>query len=288
MKTLEQDLKALYSQCFSDSKECVDYMFSEVLGARNAEYEYLDGNLAAAMYLVQKPLVYLGRRVVTQCVIGLCTSPSYRKRGLALSLMKRSVEKVAEPFVTLYPAVKGFYEKMGFATVSFDDVISYGSYLHVPASAEKMLNLYKEYIEGMDFYLPMTQTDFERLTAITRLDGGSFELLIKDGRAAGFGNGEEGIVLGGTNKQSGVMARITSPEAAFALTDIDLPFSIRLTDALVEKNNFCFRVEKGKVKKTDGCDAEITVEELSAHFFGYKGLLGEFFPCISGYILERY
>jgi predicted acetyltransferase len=288
MKTLLKDLKALYMECFSDSKECVDYLFSQRLGIHNAEYEYLNDKLAVAMYLVKKPLIYHNKQVFIDFVVGLATAAEQRKKGLALQLMRRSVEKSQAPFVMLYPAVKGFYEKMDFATISFDDKINYEDYTLEPSTAEKMLKVYERYIEGMDFRMPMTKESFAGMIEITRLDGGAFNMLKKNDEIVGFGNGEEGIALDCAAKEDGAMARITSPAAAFVLTDIDIPFGIKLTDGLIENNNTCFRVDKGVLIKTKGYDLEISVAELTAHFFGYKGALAEFFPCIQGYILERY
>lgn len=288
MKTLLHDLKALYLECFSDSNESIEYQFSSRLGIRNAEYKYLDGQLAVAMYTVDKPLIYLGNHTSVDYIVGLATAPSHRKKGLALELMRKSVEKSSAPFVMLYPAVKGFYEKMDFATVSFDDKINYDEYNLETATAEKMLEVYKQYSDGMDFYMPMSEKSFLEMIKITELDGGKFSMLKKGNNIVGFGNTEEGIALDCEIKQDGVMARITSPDAALALTGIDIPLGIKLTDSLIEKNNFCFRVEKGKTIETDGFDLEISAAELSAHFFGLKGSLSEFFPCVSGYILERY
>lgn len=288
MKTLLQDLKALYSECFSDSKESIEYQFNTRLGIHNAEYEYLEGQLAVSMYLVRKPLVYCGNRISVDCVVGLATAPSHRKKGLALQLMRKGIEKSSAPFVMLYPAVKGFYEKMDFATVSFDDKINYDEYAFETASPKKMLEVYRKYSEGMDFYMPMTEESFSEMMKITEADGGKFYMLQKGNKIMGFGNTEEGIALDCAIKEDGVMARITSPAAAFALTKIDIPWRVKLTDRLIEKNNFCFRVESGKIVETEGYDLEISAAELSAHFFGFKGSLSEFFPCISGYIPERY
>lgn len=288
MKTLLQDLKALYTECFSDSKESIEYQFNARLGIHNAEYEYLNEQLAVAMYLVKKPLIYFRKNISVDYVVGLATSPSHRNKGLALRLMRKGVEKSKAPFIMLYPAVKGFYEKMDFATVSFDDKINYDNYILDTATAQKMLKVYKQYCGDMDIYMPMTERSFSEMIKITELDGGKFNMLKKQQTVVGFGNGEEGIVLNHSAKQDGIMARITSPEAAFTLTDIAIPFGIKLTDSLIEKNNICFRVEKGRVITTDSYEIEISAAELSAHFFGFKGALAEFFHCASGYILERY
>lgn len=287
MNSLKSRLKALYKECFSDSKECRDYLFSKRFGPHNAIYRELNSDIVAAMYMVDKKLVYREKETSVPFVVGLGTSKAYRKMGLATELIRESVQKCEGPFIMLYPAVKGFYEKMDFAVISYDNVLT-NDYKKIESEdAEKFLKLYELYNKDNDFYIRLNKSDFEEKIEIAKRDGGKFYLLEKNGEHIGFTNLEESVILGEKGVKRGVMARVANLEKAFKLCPITIDKKIKLTDKLAEENNFCFFVEKGRIQKCEEFDIELTMEELTKHFFGLGDKLKEF-GIVKGHILERY
>lgn len=285
---LLNDLKALYKECFSDSDKCREYLFNTKLGIPNAYYENLKGDIVCALYLVDKQLKYLKKAINTPFIVALATAKKYRKQGHATRLVERTLNKLVKPFVMLYPDVKGFYEKMDFVYVSQDDVLQEDLIREKTSDSKKLLELYKEKSKGKDYYIKLSKKDFEEKIKTTELDGKHYYILKENLKKTGFSNGEETILINERKKQNGVMARICDINEAFRLTDVSIPIKIKLTDKLLQKNNICFCVEKGKIIYCNDYDVTISVAELTAHFFGYKGKLKEYFESIVGFISERY
>lgn len=289
MNNLNNKLKALYQECFSDSNECREYLFKTRLGYQNAHYETRNDDIVCAMYLVNKQLRYRGNDVETPFIVALSTAAKYRKQGHAKKLTQRALSAIESPFVMLYPDVKGFYEKMDFATVSEDDICEKDCILEKTDEANKLLQLYRQKCKDKDFFINLSLKDFEDKKKIISLDGGEFFLVKNGDDYVGFTGGGETILLEAEKKQKGVMARICNLEAAFSLAkNITIPLKIRLTDSLLEKNNICFTVDNGKVVYCKNYDITISVAELTAHFFGYKGKLKDYFENLNGFIWERY
>lgn len=285
MKTWNK-LKALYSECFSDAESCVDYLFKYRLTADNAVFFRNDNEISVAMYLVPKTLIYNKTSLTVPFIVGLSTAKAYRKQGLAKKLLQKTISELKQPFIFLYPAVKGFYEKMDFATVSFDAKIN-TTLERTKATIEEVKKVYDNYTKDMDFYFLLTHNDIKEKIDITVLDNGQFYLLKDKGKTVGFGNGEENILLIDTEKQKGVMARIGNLKVAFQTLNITIKDKIKLTDSLIKENNICFSVDNGEIIIQDTFDIKMTVTELTEHFFGLGNKLQNF-PKISGVISERY
>lgn len=279
-------LKALYTECFTDSESCTNYLFKHRLGENNADFFETDGIISVAMYQVPKTLIYNNSAIQVPFIVGLSTAKAYRKQGLAKKIMQKAIMDMKAPFVFLYPAVKNFYEKMDFATVAFDAVID-TSYERIPASEKEIKNIYDQYTKGMDYFIHLSENDIKEKMEITRLDGGEFYNLKDNGKIIGFGNGEENLLLQNTQKQKGVMARIGNLSAAFGLLKVTINEKIKLTDSLIEKNNISFSVNRGNIIPQNAFDIELTMAELTEHFFGLGDKIKNF-PKLSGYISERY
>ncbi|MFW5780593.1 MAG: GNAT family N-acetyltransferase [Bacillota bacterium] len=287
MKNIKQQLKALYKECFSDSDECVEYLFCNRLGIHNARYEMLNNEIVAEMFLVKKLLKYKNKEISTPFVVGLCTKTDYRKKGIALRLMKKSLINLQSAFVMLYPAVKGFYEKMDFATISYDNILTHDYMMHECDYPQRLLDIYNLYNKDKDFYIKLDLKGFEQKIAIAKKDNGGFFVLEKGGKIKGFTNKDESIVLNQLPEKSGVMARVVDLKKAFELSGLSINTKIMLTDSLIEKNNINFYVDKGKVIETNDFDLKMSISELTLHFFGLGSKLKQF-DKLNGHILERY
>ena len=279
-------LKALYKECFADSDECAEYLFQTRLGIHNALFSQSNGVITSSLYLVDKKLDYCGKTVGLPFVVGLCTKKEFRNKGLARKLLKKAVKKCQAPFIMLYPQIFGFYEKMDFAVISYDDIIDQSKYVKKPCdNAWEMYELYLRYIENMDYYSVLDIKGFEELIKITELDGGRYYLLYdRNQNLAGFTNGEEGLSLVPENKKPGVMARIADLKQALSLLDEDIDIKIKLTDSLIEENNITFKYKGGQIIECADYDEVLSVSQLTRSLFGAGGKLKN----IKGYIFERY
>lgn len=288
MSTTLFQLKALYKECFSDSNECREYLFSKHLGIHNVHYCTKNQKIICAMYLVDKTMKYRENIVKIPYVVALATTKEYRKQGYAQRLLSTVLSSLDVPFVMLYSEVEGFYEKMDFSFISKDNICHKGLSTQRTNNPELLHKLYQDKCRSKDFYITLTEEDFMEKIKIIELDGGEF-CILKDGdNVMGYTSGEETILVNEEGVENGVMGRICSIEKAFMLTKNTIPIKLKLTDSLIKKHNICFTVERGIIKPCTDFDLTISIAELTAHFFGYQGRLKEFFCQNIGFLSERY
>ncbi len=272
----------LYTECFpEDSKEMIELFFRERLGIKNCHYIKIDNKLACQLFLVDKTLVYEKNNIYLPFIVGLGTAKEHRYKGLAKTLLIDVLEKLdGVPFISLYPFSHEFYEKMSFATVSYD---YNAEKTDTVISAEKAYSIYKAYTKNLDFYIERTQKDFDLLDEITKLDGTYF-CLISEG---GYTNGEETVLLGSKGAAKGTMTRIVDLFAAIKLSKLSFP-AIKITDCLIKRNNVIISSDNGNVTFCENYEKEIDISVLTAAMFG----LNFFYPYqiknLNGHLLDRY
>lgn len=296
-------LKALYKECFDDSEQIRDYLFSTKLGIQNAITCTLKGRLTGALYLVDKPLVYLGRKIKYPYIVALGVSKTQRGHGIASALVKRAAAKVYKsglPFIGLYPAAKGFYEKLQFATVTEESALcTEGLDFRRTADIPLLLSLYNEAISNLDFCLERTEQSFAARLEEIAADSGEARLIYNQDKPVGYalGGGEEYVIEGNLNYDrrgtavAGQMARIANLEAAFALTDISIPFAFKVNDGIIEQNNKIIEVENGKVSYCAYAAKEIGIDKLTSLFFGTEkemSVFSPYFKKVKGQLAEKY
>lgn len=283
----EDEYYRLYRECFpEDGEECADYLFSRRLDGADRRGLFEDGELRSALWLVEKPLFYRGRVLKIPHVVGLCTSPRFRGRGCAKRLLSETLSSLKDvPFVTLYPFKHEFYEKLGFATVSFD--------FDPPAAAKsgadvRALNtLYGNFCRNLDYYFIRSERDFGFYEEVNRVCGESYSLL--DGGKQGFSCPDEYIPRSFYPAvKRGVMARIADLRAALIASGATAAGTVAVADGLVTENNISFDLKDGAILPPSGSPAAVPIGLLTAALFGKCPKLKGAFPELNGYLADRY
>lgn len=120
------DIYKLWQECFGDSKEYMDYYMKWRVG-NNKVFTFYEGNVLASMlHLNPYKLWVNGKEKSAHYIVGVATSPMYRKRGLMRKLLTSSLEemyKEGEEFTYLMPAHKDIYLPFDFRYVYKQDRI---------------------------------------------------------------------------------------------------------------------------------------------------------------------
>lgn len=115
------DLKRLYSVCFDDCKEYVDYFFKHKYSRNNTVIALSDNRIISMLFLITKK-ISLGNSVIScPYIVGACTHSDFRKQGIMRSLIYDTIEKLrtrGSSISALYPFSHDFYRQFGFVTVS--------------------------------------------------------------------------------------------------------------------------------------------------------------------------
>ncbi|MGN1042447.1 MAG: GNAT family N-acetyltransferase [Christensenellales bacterium] len=271
----------LYRECFpEDSDRCADVIMKKLSCAdRRALYD--GGRLRSALYLVEKKVFYCGKTITVPHIVGLGTFIEDRKKGYAAELLKRTLNSLDYPFVTLYPFSHAFYEKYGFSAVSFD--FDEPADKGIPVSSDRAREKYLRFCDGLDFYVLREEEDYRFFDEVYRADGEGF---YEADEGVGCPDGFIPKAFRKTQKK-GVMARIVDLEKAMRLTGVSCDRPVSVKDGVIEKNNRSFSLDGGKpVFCESGEETDVSV--LTSAVFGDGTKAGGRFPGINGYLADKY
>lgn len=275
------DIITLYTHCFpEDSPATIELFFAHKLGLDNCHYLEENNKLACQLFIVNKKLSYLKNDIELPYIVGLGTDKDNRNKGLASVLMKQVLEKITSPFIALYPFSHEFYEKMGFATVSYDYDCTKKT---VPIDVDTCKELYHKYNQDKDFFIVRDDIDFTLITKIMALDKVNFSRTEPNG----YTNGEETVILGKEGNLPGTMVRIANLEYALSLSKITLP-PIKIVDKFIAKNNITISVDNGKMIPCKEYKWEVEILTLCLILFGKGKKLPFTVPKYKGHLLDRY
>lgn len=272
----------LYSECFpEDSTLCADVIMKKLISSEKiARY---DGNsLKSALYLVKKTLRYGDKLAEIRHITALGTFIKDRHKGYAEELIKLALNGSDVPFITLYPFSHAFYEKYGFATVSYDFDRPDAKTERIDLKKAKLL--YDDFCDDLDYCFSRSEEDFAFLEEVYNADGESF--CLSDG-GLDSPDGYEPAKFFLTEKK-GVMARIADLKKALSITDVSTDARIKVHDDIIRKNNLSFTLGKGKIIPCDGFDIEVDAAEITKAIFGKSEVLKDIFPEKRGYLADRY
>ncbi|NCC14531.1 MAG: GNAT family N-acetyltransferase [Spirochaetia bacterium] len=110
-------LKNLWSEVFSEDPVFLEHFFSTRFASEHIFVARKDGIIVSALHAL--PAQYLQNDAVHSCsfIVGAATYASHRKQGIMGALLAATQQAYNHP-VTLFPAVRPFYEANGYFTTS--------------------------------------------------------------------------------------------------------------------------------------------------------------------------
>ncbi|NLL55877.1 MAG: GNAT family N-acetyltransferase [Clostridiales bacterium] len=287
---MKERLIKLYKKCFPEDGQAVaKYMFDTILSPENALIEYDGDIIISAVYLVDKTLYYKNSVVCMPYIVALGTDPDYRYKGYSKKLIIRCLEKLYKenlPFVALYPFNHAFYQKFGFFIASFDYKLSGKK---VKCSIEDIKQIYQKFCSPLDYYIVRDDSFYDFVLGMLNLEQRSFCKVIDNDNLVGYTNGEESLPAEyKLAKEPGVMVRIVDAKAALSISNLTFDKKIMIKDELIKENNFCCKVDGGKVIKTCDYDVAIDIAHLGEIIFGKKTIDGKNVNTLNGYLADKY
>ena len=115
-KDFEQ-LKMLWSIVFQEEPEFLERFFAQRFQAEHIVVARKEGEIVSALHAL--PITYLQDRAEKRCsfIVGAATYASHRKQGIMGELLAYTKATTDHP-ITLFPAVRPFYEANGYITTS--------------------------------------------------------------------------------------------------------------------------------------------------------------------------
>ncbi|MBQ8673871.1 MAG: GNAT family N-acetyltransferase [Bacteroides sp.] len=123
MEKRKEDIKRLWQLCFHDSEAFMELYFRRCYREGNTLSTEAGGHTIAAMQLLDYPMTFCGREMVSRYLSGLCTHPDAQGQGVMSRLIGQALRLMREQettIATLIPAepwLFDYYARFGFSTV---------------------------------------------------------------------------------------------------------------------------------------------------------------------------
>ena len=132
------EIKRIWSECFSDSQEYVDMYFSRVYRDCDGIILEKNGKSVSSLLLQQYAMLFHGQEVPVGYIAGAATRRNYRGKGYMSELMLQALDTCAERgdmLCALIPAqdyLYFFYDRFEFSTVFYIDAQRFTSFHTFP------------------------------------------------------------------------------------------------------------------------------------------------------------
>lgn len=111
-------LTYLWKTVFNDEDSFIIKFFRDRFRPYNAVVAEADGKIVSALHIVQCEMLTCGGIYPVSYIVGASTMPGYRGQGIMSKILEYCKNLSCDSCIALFPAVRGFYEKLGFKTVS--------------------------------------------------------------------------------------------------------------------------------------------------------------------------
>ncbi|HOQ95359.1 MAG TPA: GNAT family N-acetyltransferase [Sphaerochaeta sp.] len=111
------ELYELWARVFDEDRAWLRRFFTLRYSPEDIFIARIDGVLASALHALPASYVQGGRERPCSYIVGAATDETFRRRGLMGQLLHRAAVSSEHP-ITLFPAVRSFYEAHGYTTTS--------------------------------------------------------------------------------------------------------------------------------------------------------------------------
>ncbi len=185
--SIKDQIKDLWQYSFSDPDDFMSLYFGKFWNGKNA-VAALDGKaLLGALELVPYKISLRGTLVDASYIVGVCTAPEARGRGVATKLMRGAIEKQGkrrEVLSLLYPFSYSFYNRMGYAPcyqqarceIPFERMPAthYSGRFFRPSLNDftALSNVYENFCKGKNGFVRRTKAEWKFIFEMLNLENG--------------------------------------------------------------------------------------------------------------------
>lgn len=284
-------VKHLWSECFDDPAEFVDWNFSKNYTPRNTLIADFGGIPASTLQLVPYDMKFFNSDIPCRYVSGVSTLPSQRGKGLVRQLFDFALPymyRLGCGISVLFPAVNGMYEKFGYRIIGerFEYTASrlHSGTTEISEELFKKLNIiYTREMSDKSFYTDRNRFDWERiLTDLISLSNGKvifsesgYKLAYPDSKNEHkyiikeiFGDNRDCLDAKPTYP---VMARVVNLHKFLRICAPHIPFNgvYTIKDEFIPQNNISLRFASSNVHPCCETGTEIDIGELCSEIFKY-------------------
>lgn len=110
-------LKELWQVVFDEDPSFLEHFFAVRFSPEHIFVAWEDGRIVSALHALPSHYTQNGKTFPCSYIVGAATYKEYRKRGIMGKLLAATSEAYDHP-ITLFPAVRPFYEANGYITTS--------------------------------------------------------------------------------------------------------------------------------------------------------------------------
>lgn len=202
-KSRLEQVRALWKEAFGDSESYMDFYFENIF-PQNIVFGALENDrLVSAVHLNPYTVFFEGSCMNTHYIVGVATTPEYRRQGIMKKVLKMSMDylqEAGEQFTYLMPANEVYYRSLGFESYESSWLVPVGKlqkaeeqqdlYIRtIDSINEKMLHEFNNKLKRRyDLFVPRDMKYAKRLDMQCRTESGRAYVLCRDdGVQAMFG-----------------------------------------------------------------------------------------------------
>lgn len=310
----KQNIKALYDECFHDSIDYTDYYFNQILPKADVAVCEKDNEIISSMQIIPKTAVVGNLKTDLRYIYGVGTLRLYRSEGFMRKVMEKVVHDLyrnLDAFTYLIPSDEinaDIYRKFGFEYVMDKPIMkpiasrkkATHSLMLRRADVQDMvkLSIFAQTTTEKRYKVTLSKNMdyFKHIESLIKIEGGYVELYISNMVIMGYriwiGDEIFEEVLDSSIASMSYFDQETRPFAMARILNIRktlrlLGFKgegvkiIKITDPVLEENTGTFRLAyRGgdikiiKLSDDEEPDVDVTINELTAHVFGYSTIEG--------------
>lgn len=184
-------LRNVYSRSFSDSRGYEEYFFTKLISRAHVATAFRDGKTVSCAFAFDGFMKLYSSKLKYTYITGAATLPEYRGRGIFAEVMEELLSDARDRGVAvaaLYPSVKGYYERLGFAG---GGCIRRGRATYRYRAAEEedagvFAEIYAKYTADLDCVPLRSSEDFSDLIASAYADGAECRTILSGGKVTGY------------------------------------------------------------------------------------------------------
>ncbi|MGH0053289.1 MAG: GNAT family N-acetyltransferase [Sphaerochaetaceae bacterium] len=112
-----QDLRNLWLVVFNEDETFLEHFFTSRISYQDIFVARVDGKLVSALHALPCRYHKWGKEYPVSYIVGAATYAEFRRQGIMSKLLKTTQDSYDHP-ITLFPAVRPFYEANGYVTTS--------------------------------------------------------------------------------------------------------------------------------------------------------------------------
>lgn len=268
-----EESRSLYEECFDDTREFVDYYYENLVSKNRVLAVKYEEKVISMVHMAEK---VFEKQKQADYYYAIATGREYRHKGYMEQLMGQALKlskQEGKGLVYLIPAVKGLYERFGFAPFGYKYLPltlkrreeQYEKTIYQEYGSELVKRLREVFIKKADScfddWIVRDEAYYEMLLKGLFAEKGQVVILSQNGRDEGYVLESKGgvweVFLDGLMMKKYALGRIVNVERVTFNESILKDGYYKIADKILEENQGIYKAEGGRLMRMEQKEEEL-------------------------------